>query len=319
MTITSSFLVKQGIFTGKLESSYGSDPTLSLASDALDVKECTINYPIESLERDLKHEDLSPSQPLSGKQMTDVSIVMELKGSGTAGTAPQLSALLQACGYAEIDNGTTDVRYAPSSSGLKSIYFEIYDVNNTESGNYLKHTIPGCVGDFTIDIVSGQIMLIRFSFKGKYVKPSDVASPGTPTLETSLGIVAKGFTFAVDAITDLCTSMASISSGNEIVERPCISDSTSIGGFKIAGRNPSITIKPEQTLIAEADFIGDIVGNSTNVITAQVGSAGNIVRLSGTAQFNSLSSSDTNGIKAFDIPGRFVRTSGDDEFALKFS
>jgi len=304
MAVTSSFVTNQKILLAKIESTYGTDPTPALAANEVEAMDIAVSYPFELLERNIQKENLNATRPLTGKQMIEISFTCELKNGGTAGTSGRLSPLIQACGRHETIAVGTSVIYSNKSIGLKSCTIYLYEVNNTSSGNYLLHKLVGCVGNFEIISEAGQVAKIQFSFKAKYTKPTDVSDPGSPTYETTDGIVVNSSALTLDAEGELVVQAANFNLGNEIIERPDMDDSTSIHSFKITGRKPTLQLNPETVLVGEYDFFDDLENAEQVAFQQTIGStAGNIVLLSGAkVSLDNVAFGDRNGMNVMDLP-----------------
>lgn len=319
MTITTSILTKTNIVLAKIETMYGTDSTPTVADNAIEVEDLKIAYPFEMNERNLMHEDISQVQPLVGERSADISFTVEFKGSGTKGTAGKHSPLYQACGMEEAVSAGVSVIYNPDKPD-ESCTIYVYRVN-AGTGNYKLHKFTGCIGNPEWIWDAGKIAKVKFSFKALYVAPSDVADPGTPDYEATTGVVCSGMTATIDAITDLIIATVNLNLGNEISKRPDILNANSLKGFKIVGRKPTININPEEVLVADQDFFGDITGNTVNAIVLEVGSTeGNVLRVSGTkVSWHTVSIGDRNGLSTYEIEGRLNRVSGNDEFFIKMT
>jgi len=314
---------KQKILLGKEEASYATDPTPTLASNAIDAKDIKINYVGEVLERDLQRESISPVASKLGKRSIEISFTCELKGSGTAGTAPAIGDLLEACGFAESSGhtgGSSSVLYKPASTGHKSITFYLYDVQ-AETGNYRLHEVNGARGNANIILEAGQIPRIEFSFKGKYVLPIDTADPGNATYESTTPPVVSSSSFSLNSVGTLVIQSVNVDIANEVSERPDLDDATSIAGFMITGRKPNGSFNPEAVLLATYDFWTDWVGATQRALSVVCGAtAGNICTITAPKVIiDAISEGDRNGIRTEDIPFRLSLDSGDDELVLSFT
>jgi hypothetical protein len=74
---------------------------------------------LELKDRELILGYLGNTEMVVGQRLVSVSFDVEIAGSGTAGTAPKWSALMQACGFSETIVSVTSVTYAPISSVLQ--------------------------------------------------------------------------------------------------------------------------------------------------------------------------------------------------------
>jgi len=318
MTISSQFAASQKIVLAKIEGTYGSEPTPTVSANAIEVMDLQVTYPFEVLERNLLHEDMSQTKPLTGKRMAEISFTCELKGGGTRGTPGRLSPLLKSCKMNESAKGGVSVIYNPGSTNYSCTIY-VYDVNSTTSGKYLLHKFYGCVGNVEFSFKAGQIATAKFSMKGLYTRPADVDDPGTPAYEATEPVPVKSATLTFGTEAGLIIDEIQIMLGNEVSERPDVNSVNSIKGFVVTARKPTGSINPEQTLIAEKDFFDDLEDKTSMILDLTVGNlSGNTILISGVnLTLDKISLSNRNGLGAFDIPVHFNRTSGNDEFHIK--
>ena len=69
----------------------------------------SFSFDVETYERDVARNSLSPLPPRTTNMDVSVSFSCEIKGSGTAGTAPEIAPLLLACGMAHTDLAAINV------------------------------------------------------------------------------------------------------------------------------------------------------------------------------------------------------------------
>lgn len=314
-----TFLMKQRILLAKEESVYGSDPTPTVAANALEAKNIRFNYEPNILERDIQRDDLSPSEPVMGKRSVAVSFECELKGSGAQGTAPAIGDLLEACGFTEVVSAGSSVAYSPSSSTMKSVTLYVYDVNRTGS-NFKLHKATGCRGNVNFVFEAGQIARAEFSFKGKYNIPTDVSDPGSPTYESTKPPIVQSANFTINSETDLVVQGVNVDMGNEVSDRDDINSSASLKGFEITGRKPNGSFNPEAVTVATYDFWSDWVAATARALSIQVGSTnGNKVTFSAPkVTLDQISDADRNGILTNEVPFRCARNNGNDEVTIAF-
>ena len=319
MTIASRFVDKQRIVTAKIETTYGVDAVPTIAANAIECKDLSESFPFEAIDRDIYKEGMSNDAPLAGKRMAEISLTVELKGSGTRGTAGRLSPLLQAAGFKETVNAGASVIYGPGEL-QKSCTIYVYDVN-VNTGNYLLKKYVGCVGNPDANLKAGVPGYVKLAQKALYTKPVDVADPGTPTYEATIPPVVKSAAVKWGSELLLVLDEIQFALGNEIVERPDINSANSITGYLITGRKPTGSINPEKTLIAEHDFFDELEDKTKCLLQATIGSvSGNIVMVSGAScTIDKISLANRNGIGIFDIPIRFNRTVDSDEIFIKMT
>jgi len=115
-------LSRKRLILAKTETTYGTDPTPTGATNAILVRNLEITpLQADTVTRDLIRPYLGNSDQLLAQTRVEVTFEVELAGSGAAGTAPAYGAVLKACGLSETVVATTSVTYAPVSSSFSSV------------------------------------------------------------------------------------------------------------------------------------------------------------------------------------------------------
>ncbi len=159
---------KSKLILAKIETNYGVDAT---PTDAVLAKAVTCR-PMEGedVSRDLERPFRGAQEMFAVGLRVVLEFDVEMVAGGTAGTAPPYSALLRACGLAEVATPGTDVVYTPVSSGYESATLYFWIGNN-------KQIIVGCRGTATLNINAQQIPTIHFTLTGLYAAPVAAALP----------------------------------------------------------------------------------------------------------------------------------------------
>lgn len=298
----------------KVESTYNTDPTPTASDDAILVENLQIGRPVEIVERneDIGNNSLSPFRPIVGRYYGQVSFDVELKGSGAAGTAPDLGVLLLACGFDETVVASTSVTYAPVSTSMDSITLYLYR-------DGVRHRFTGCRGNVAFRFPAGGKPIAAFTFSGHYVTPDDQSVP-TPTLDSTVPAAVRNTSFSVGSYSAVISSL-DVDMGNSVNANDDINGADGYGVMTITGRSAQGSIDPEATLVATRDWFGVWVGGTAEALTITIGStAGNILTVTAPALVHrEISDGDRNGILTYDIPFTLARSSGDDEISLAFT
>ena len=310
-----SVLTRRRLLLAKIESTYGTDPTPSGASNAILVRNLDIQPLVaDTVNRDLVRPYMGQADQLLAQTRVEVTFEVELAGSGTAGTAPAYGPLLRSCGLSETVVADTSVTYAPESSGFESttIYYH-------QDG--IRHKVTGCRGSFELSGEVGGIPVISFSMTGIYNAPTDETLP-TPTYANQATplIFKEGNTSSFSAFGYAgCLQSYSFNIANDVIYRELVGCSKEV---LITNRAPSGNVVIEAPTIATKDFFTIATGTSTGSITWQHGSTGgNIVTMT-TAQsdLGNLTYSDQDGIQMLNMPFIAVPTSsGNDELSLSYT
>lgn len=313
------FKTMQKILLVKEESEYGTDPTPTLAANAVDAESIVVNYVGEVLERALQRETMSPPGAKLGKRSIEVSFSCELKGSGSLGVAPALGDLLEACGFAESVDAGSSVVYAPASTGHKSVTIYVYDVQ-VDTGNWRLHKITGARGNVNVVMEAGQIARLDFTLKGKYNAMTDVSDPGSATYEETDGPVVESSAFTLNSVSTLVVQSVNVDMGNDVQERPDINTAGGIKGFVIGKRRPQGSFNPEAVLAATYDFRGDWAAATERALSVVAGSvAGNKITITAPkVTIDGINEEDRNGVRVDTMPFKCGKDSGDDELVLTF-
>jgi len=310
------FLTNQKIVLAKKETEYGVDPSPTVGANAIQAINPIVNYPSEPLERLIARQTLSPVQNVMGKIYAEMTFSVELKGSGSKGVAGQLSALLQACAYAETVSAGSSVIYSPASSPIESVTLYMYEY--AVSGSAKLHKLLGAKGDWNLSISAGNIPMINFTFQGIYSAPTDVVNPSDPTYESSIPSIVESANFTLDGVTSLIAQEISLEIGNEIVRRDDVNSEQGIKSIEIIGRKPAGSMNPESVSVASYDFHTDLENATTVALSIVIGSsAGNKITITApNVMIDTISMADRNGFISNDIP---FKLSGDDnELVFKF-
>ncbi|MCK9324722.1 MAG: phage tail tube protein [Bacteroidales bacterium] len=310
----------QKVMLVKEETEYGTDPTPTVAANAIEAIDIKVNYSGEVLERGVSLKSLSPKNAVLGKRWCEVTFSCELKGSGTAGTAPRIGDLLQACGFSEGADVGSSVVYAPASTGHKSVTIYVYDIQ-AETGNSRLHQITGARGNVSFTFEAGVIAKAEFTMQGLAETMTDVTTPDDPTYETTDAPIVQSSAFTLNAVATLVAQSVSIDLGNEVSQREDIRAAGGLKGFLINSRKPSGSFNPEAVLALTYDFYTDWVNAAERALSLVVGStAGNICTVTAPKlTIDGISESDRNGIRTEDIPFRLAGDEGNDELVLTFT
>jgi hypothetical protein len=306
-------LKSKSVLLAKIESTYGTDPTPTGAANALLVMDADIKENITPLEREVQMRTLGMPPALKGDSSVDITFKVEAYGSGTAGTAPRVGTLLQACGLAVTNTPGTSDSYAPTSTPTWSCTIYLY-----KDGRL--HISTGCVGNAKFNFAAGKLFSIEFSFKGLYTAPSNAALPST-TYEANYEKppVCMTSAFTYNSKTTLVTSEVTFDLGNNIVMRPSLSATTGVAGFYITGRKPVITIDPESQIETSYAFRTDMLNGAMKQISiVATRAAGNIFTLT-VPKFNitKIEYGDRDNVLIEKIEGQACdSTTGDDAFTF---
>lgn len=250
------------VILAKSEATYGTDIVPTGAEAMLTSKPQITPLAANNVNRDVLRGFMGGSEQLVGSSHVECSFDVELVNGGTAGTAPAYSALLKACGLAELATALIRVDYTPISSAFSSASLYWYD-------DGLLHKILGARGDVDFKMTSGGIPVMSFKFKGLYLAPT-AASNATPTTtgfktplvvnEANTADVTLGATHTVLIAPALTGGTAYPSLGLEWSLGNKVEFIPLLGGesVEITDRDASGKVQLELTAAQEATFMGTV-------------------------------------------------------------
>lgn len=277
----------------------------------------------EALSREVVRKSLSPVHDIIGNRNIDVSFDVELKGSGSAGTACEIDPLLQACGFKRVLSGSNLI-YTPTDEPNESCVIYCYL-------DQMLYKIRGCVGNVTFKLEQGKYGVASFAMRGLYEDLIDGVAPNVTSYDTTLPPIVKSADFNLTISGQTAESSLSVATlefdmANEVAELKNMT-STSAGPqrFFIAGRAPTGSFNPQQVLTNDLDFhtawaastalttmdvtLGDTV---TNKIKFDFGDD---------TRFNSIAPADDGGMRRFDIGFQMaagINSTGEDEITITY-
>lgn len=307
-------LVHRQVILAKVETTYNTDAAPTAASDAVLVSKLSYKPAgLKMAKREAIKATLGTLQQVYAGMLIEATIDVEMRGSGTAGTAPEIDALLQCCGLASTVVAATSVTYAPASSNQASSTIYIY-----EDGSLFK--ITGARGTFKLAAKVGELPMLTFTVTGHLTAPTDVALP-TASYETTVPPAFVDAPFSVGAYGALIETF-DMDMGNQVEMPPEVSAADGYGEVIIGLRDVKGTMDPNATLVATNDFWGQFQAGTTMALdTGVVGtSAGNQWELKMPAlYYEEAAQAERNQIITYHMSYAAAEVSGDDEFSLAFT
>lgn len=304
-------LTRKRLLLAEIESTYGTDPTPQ-GTDAVLVS----NLEIQPLQLELKDRELilgylGNTEKVVGQRLVGVSFDVEIAGSGTAGTAPKWSALMQACGFAEAIVASTSVTYTPASSSFKGVTLYYF-------ADGVRHKVTGCRGTWSMSLETGEIPKISFEFTGLYNAPTDETQPSPTYAAQADPVVVNSANTTPLQVHGYaaCLSAFSLSLANETPFRQLAGCTQQV---MITDRKPEGEVTIEAPTIAQKDFFSAASTQTTGQFSWTHGTtAGNIVTFTApTCNLGSPEYEDSDGIIMLKLPFMPMPTSaGNDEFTI---
>jgi len=309
-------LTNREVILAKIEVTYGTD---SVPVEAIDAKLVeNIGWSNEGLrmnERPAVRQNIGMLQMVFGGTLRAITFDVELKGSGGAvDVPPELGTLLRGCGFDETITGATDVQYAPVSTGQESL-----TIYHFQDG--IRHTMVGCVGSLSVNLETGALGKLSFTFTGHLVDVTDVALPAAPVYTTNVPPPLISVPFSIGGFSAVINALT-FDMSNTVATPPDMSASDGYSEVRITQRDVQGSYDPEAVLIAVEDPFVDLAqGNILAVTTGVIGSVvGNriLIDLPG-AYTKDVSPGDRDGVRTYDIPLGFAEVAGDDEVNFTFT
>lgn len=306
-------LTNREVIAVKIESTYNTDPTPNPSTDAVLIENVSFSYTGQRMvERPAIRTSLGGLKPLYGGSLGQITFDCEIKGSGAAGTAPELDALYQACGLGATVVASTSVTYKPASVNHKSVTIYYY-----QDGKLRKLT--GCRGEVTFKLAVGNKAMASFTMTGHTSAPTDVALP-TAAYDSTVPAVMINTGFTVDSYSAIIDTLE-FSLGNQISTPANIAAVDGYGEVRIGKRQVQGSFDPEEVLVATYDFDAKWrTGAAMALSTNQIGSAGNRFQVTmPSITYIDVGQGDRDGTRTLQIPFRAMESTGDDELSLIFT
>lgn len=308
--------VREQALYAAVEATPGTAETLA-GTDVLQVMNLQPN-PVENirlLERQIIRSSLNPEQAVYGGALFSFQFDVELKGSGSAGSAPRLGRLLRACGMDETIVASTSVTYTPSSDMANH---DTVTIGYREGPNY--RVVKGCRGNVTFNLTAGEYGVLSFRMVGKIHSESEASAP-VPVFETTIPRAFLGATFSIGG-TSIPIEALTFDLQNNIAIAPDPNQTDGFGEIRITERNTQGTVNPEAQKISTKDFIALLRSGTTQAIqTGTIGStAGNRWAIAvPKAYFREIGYGEREGLLTKEITFGCVEDSGDDEISIQFT
>lgn len=307
-------LSTRAVLLAKAESTYNTDPVPVEGTNAILVENLKHSYDSTRMaERMATRASLGKLKPVFAGQLGQLTFDVELKGSGAAGTAPELGVLLKGCGFAETVVVSTSVTYKHASSGHSSLTFYFF-----EDG--MKYIMTGARGMVSMSLQTGATGKLSFTFTGHIATPTDVAL-ATATYNATVPPPVIAGAFAIDSYSAVISKL-DIDWGIELAKPDDLSASDGYGQIQITGRNVTGGFDPEAALVAAYDWITKWKSSAAYALTTGAigATAGNKYTVTAPAvTYTEVASGDRSGILTRDLKCVFAESSGDDEVAIAFT
>lgn len=307
-------LKTRAVLLAKVESVYNTDSVPVEGTNAILVENLAFSYDgARMAERAATRASLGKLKPIFAGTLGQLTFDVEIKGSGAAGTAPELGVLLKGCGFAETVVASTSVAYKHASSSHSSLSMYFF-----EDG--LRYILTGARGMVTMSLQTGATGKLSFTFVGHVATPTDVALASATYNATVPSPVIAG-AFAIDSYSAVISKL-DCDWGIEVAKPDNLSASDGYGQIQITGRNVTGSVDPEATLVAAYDWVTKWKSSAAYALTTGAigATAGNKYTVTMPAvTYTELAAGDREGILTRDLKFVAAESSGDDEVAITFT
>lgn len=313
-----TMLIRNQMLLAKIETTKGVDAAPAVANAILtDLVDVT--FDVQKISMPEVRRSLAEAAERIGRKKATFTIKAALKGSGTAGTAPEIAALLQCCALKQTivsEVGSEEVNYKPVSAEADMKTATIYHYCD---GRLVKAV--GCTGNYTISAPPGEVAIITFNLSGKLTSNGDAAMLTGESFQDVVAPVVESGDFVFGSFTTAVVGDFSLESGNNIVDRLDINSAGGLLASTVVSRNPTWSASVEATTEAVKAWFDNFEDRVQEEISFTVGSvSGNTVEiLLPKAVINDgLNLTNNNGIASFGLSGQAVEDAGDDNYTLTF-
>lgn len=255
--------ITQQVIWAKVEGTYKVDPT-PVQTDAVLVENFQFSRDnLKMIDRNPIEASKGTRQKIYAGSLYSLTFDVEVKGSGAAGTAPEIGALFQGAGMLETVVASTSVAYTPASTGQKSITIYRYIDGK-------RQIFSGLRGSWELKVTVHDKLMASFTFVGHLITEADAAI-GSATYDTTVPVPIVGASFIVDSYSAVVNSLT-IGMNSEIKIPTDMNAANGFGEVNLGKRNVSGAFDPEEVLNATYNFRDKFETQATAVLS--VGSIG---------------------------------------------
>jgi len=294
----------------KIETTKGIDSVPVAATNGIRVEKGYAATPAaEKLPYDPVKATMGSLKSLTGRKTISATVPVLVRGSGAAGTAPEIAPLLQACGLFETISAGVSVTYVPTSDAAS---LESVSVYHYMDGVLMKSL--GAVGTATLECTINAPIAASFTVQSGFDTAPTTTTAVTPTFDavqpivmTSADVVTDGGTINVGAFT--------LDLGNEMGDH----HTTGQNEYSVSNRKPIITLTKD-SVSTVADWNALVNATELSLSATFGATAGNIMKITATkAASTSLATAARNERYTHALTFELLETAGDDQFAIEFS
>jgi len=305
-------IAQRACMAAKEEGTEGSAETLTNA-DAFLCYEPSFDDVTDIHERNPIRPTLSQMNPVTGRYYGVLTFKVELKGSGTAGTAPEWGKLFKFCKMTHTNVPVTSDTYTPASSGDPSCTVAFYVDGK-------RYQLAGARGTWRFSANVGEIVMVEFTFWG-IATITDQTLLSSISYDDTVPEPLLGTSLTVHSDTDFICEMFELDLGNTLALRPDISATTGIKSILVPDRKCVGSIKVEERLVSDEDIYGKLFDGTEGNLSVTLGAtAGNICTITAPKlRYTDITQEFRDGILVLTCAFQLNMSSGDDEISLAFT
>lgn len=305
-----TMLTRRKQIAAAVEDDEGSPQALTKADAKFLAYDPKMSFDVPEFKRKPVRATLSPMNSVMGVQPAKITFGLELRGSGTKGTAPAWTIFLRACGFGETPDPPNSVTWVPASSSIPSLTIACYH------DGVIKKMV-GSRGTVKFIHKIGEPIMMEFEFTGVYhswitgALLSGVSHEGTvPPKFQNASLLMHGYATIISAL--------EFDMANTVSLRDDANSSGGLLSAVITEREPVGSFDPEAVVIATHDFMARLIVGTLAAFTETIGSAdGNkFVITAPKVQYVKVDPADRNGISTNDVSFALSLDTGDDEFSI---
>ena len=302
--------IRDRAFLAKIEATRGVDSVPVAGSDGIRIERGFAPVPsCEKIPYDPVKATMGALKSLTGRKTIAIAVPSLVRGSGAAGTAPEIGALLQACGLVETISGGVSVAYDPTSveASLESVSCYAY-----VDGILMKAL--GAVANLTLECAINTPILANFNVQAGFDEAPTTTSAVVPTFSAIQPLVMNSADVISDGVAIRVGSFT-LDLGIEFGDH----HTTGQNEYSVASRKPTITLSKD-SVSTIADW-NRLVDGTELAISAAFGSvAGNIMTITAAKAVPMADAiGERNERNTKEITFELIETTGDDQFAITFT
>jgi len=253
-------LFRRSVLAAKIETTIGTDATPAAGDAAFNIYNAVMT-PEPTMEEREGQGGFGMLAQVNGARRATCTFQTKLQWDGTATEPSWADTFLPACGWVKNLQVFTPRSEAPGAN-VKTLTISHY-------ADGVLRKMTGCVGTFVVNLPTGKMGFIDWTFTGVWAGETDTAII-TPTYPTDLN-----YKFASGACTwnsvALFPATTTIDAGNVITMREDPSKSSGYLCGIITNRYPKVTTDAEKVLVASQDRDGAWLAGTENALALHCG------------------------------------------------